>query len=100
MASATVVPGASSLMRVQVRRFDGSLAVLDGATITSTILASGVPEEAVSQVIAPDSQTRIFVISAAQTAARAGKQIRLRAFIAPAGGYETVASEAIINVAA
>ena len=51
-------------------------------------------------MLSPDGQTRLVVISGAQTAARAGKSIIVRAFIVPDASYETVASEATINVSA
>ena len=98
MAHITVVSGGSVVMRIQVRKYDGSLAVLDGGTVSTNIMASGVADEAADQVIEADSQTRLVVLSGAQTSARAGKQIRVRAFITPLGSYETVASEATINV--
>ena len=98
MAHVNVIPGGSVVMRIQVRKYDGSLAVLDGGTISTTITASGVSDEAADQIVAPDSQTRIVVVSGAQTAERAGKPIRVRALVTPLNSYETIGSEAFINV--
>ena len=98
MAATTVVPGGTKVIRVQVRKYDGSLAVLDGGSYSSLVKCSGVADDAAYEVLSPDSQTRLFVLSGAQTAARAGKQVRLRTFIQPAGSYETVATETLINV--
>ena len=98
MAHVTAIPGGSVVLRVQVRKYDGSLAVLDGGTVSTNLSASGVADAPADQVVSPDAQTRLIVVSGAQTAARAGKQIRVRAFITPAGRYETVGSEALINV--
>ena len=98
MPQVTVIPGGSAVMRVQIRKYDGSLAVLDGATVSTTIAASETTDEAADQVLAPDSVTRLIVISGGQTAARAGRQIRVRVLIEPADGFETVGSEGLINV--
>ena len=94
-----VVPGGSVVIRLQVRKYDGTLANLDGGTVSTNLHSSGATDEPVSQVIEVDAQTRLAVVSAAQTLARPGRQIKGRAFITPAGSYETVPAEFYINVA-
>lgn len=96
----SAIPGGTVVIRLQVRKYDGTLANLDGADVATALHCTGVADEPVDQVVEADSQTRLAIVSGAQIAARAGKQIRGRALITPVGGYETVPAEFLINVAA
>ncbi len=98
MKNATVIPGGSVVMRIQVRKYDGTLAVLDGGSVATNLHSTGASDEPASQVLSPDSQTRLVVVSGAQTAARPGRQVTVRALISLPDGIETVGSEATINV--
>jgi hypothetical protein len=100
MLTIEVIQGGSAVLRLQIRRADGTLTDLTGAVVTTEVQATGVVMEPASSVTTPDAFSRLITVSGTQTRARVGKQVRVRAYVAPLGSSETVASEAIINVRA
>ena len=100
MAYANPTPGATVVVQVRAQKNDGTYWTLTGSTIRTELAGTGVESQSVGSVIVVDSTTRHLVVSAAQTEAAPGQQLRLRYWITPVDSFETVGGETMINVKA
>lgn len=104
----TVIPGGSVTLHLQVvTRTEGPpgewsevAADLTGATVTTEVAAAGVNSEVAASVTDVNNTTKKILVSGAQTRARAGKKVRVRAWVAFPSTLEDVPAEFSVIVGA
>ncbi len=89
----TVIPGGSVTLHLQAKDGSGVAQNLTGTTVTTEVYAAGVNVEVAAAVTDVDTTTRKVLVSGAQTRARAGKKVRVRAWVAFPSTLEEVPAE-------
>lgn len=89
----TVIPGGSVTLELQVKNSSGVAQTLTGTTITTEVEATGVNSEVAASVTDDGTTKRKILISGGQTRARAGKRVRVRAWVAFPSTLEEVPAE-------